>query len=107
MSNQEGSNEGSQHMFLLRNKKKLSLNYLQYPLLSGVLKHLLYLFGFMTGVYPSKYVGQIEFIIGLRCRPRNPNPSVNGLCRKEVYEFPALSVVPRVWISLSTLETDV
>ena len=31
------SNEGSQLMFLMRNKKKLSLNYLQYPFLSGVL----------------------------------------------------------------------
>ena len=36
-SHQDGSNEGSQHMFLLRNKKKLSLNYPQYPLLSGAL----------------------------------------------------------------------
>ena len=31
------SNEGAQHMFSSRNKKKLSLNYLQYPLLSGAL----------------------------------------------------------------------
>ena len=36
-SRQDGSNEGSQHMFSLRNKKKLSLNYPRYPLLSGAL----------------------------------------------------------------------
>ena len=36
-SHQDGSNEGSQHMFLLRSKKKISLNYRQYPLLSGAL----------------------------------------------------------------------
>ena len=33
-SRQDGSNEGSQCMFSLRNKKKTSLNYRQYPLLS-------------------------------------------------------------------------
>ena len=32
-SHQEGSNEGSQHMFSLRNKKKLPSDYPQYPLL--------------------------------------------------------------------------
>ena len=38
-SRQEGSNEGSQNMLLLRNKKK-KLIYLQYPLLSGALSYL-------------------------------------------------------------------
>ena len=37
-SSPDGSTEGSQHMFSLRNKKKLSLNYPQYPFLSGALK---------------------------------------------------------------------
>ena len=36
-SQRDGSNEGSQYMFSLRNKEKLSSNYLQYPLLSGSL----------------------------------------------------------------------
>ena len=36
-SHGDGSNEGLQHMFSLRNKKKLSLNYPQHPLLSGAL----------------------------------------------------------------------
>ena len=34
-SHQDASNEGSQHMFQLRNRKKLPLNYSQYPLLSA------------------------------------------------------------------------
>ena len=33
----DGSKKGSQHMFSFRNKKKLSLNYPQYPLLPGAL----------------------------------------------------------------------
>ena len=33
---QDGSDEWSQHMSLLRNNIKISLNYLQYPFLSGV-----------------------------------------------------------------------
>ena len=37
MSRHDGSNEGSQCMFLLRNKKKIDLNYPQYLLLSGAL----------------------------------------------------------------------
>ena len=37
LSRRDGSNDGSQHMFSLRNKKKYSLNYSQYPLLSGAL----------------------------------------------------------------------
>ena len=36
-SRRDSSNEGSQHMFTLRNKKNLSLNYSQYPLSYGVL----------------------------------------------------------------------
>ena len=36
-SHRDGSNEGSQYMFSLRNKKKLSLHYPQYSLLSGAL----------------------------------------------------------------------
>ena len=36
----DGSKEGSQHMFSLRNKKKLSLNYPQYSLLSVALLEL-------------------------------------------------------------------
>ena len=39
-SHQDGFNEGSQHTFLLRNKKKLSLNYPNYPLLSGALDYI-------------------------------------------------------------------
>ena len=35
-SRRDGSNEGSQHMFSLRNKK-ISLNYSQYSLISGTL----------------------------------------------------------------------
>ena len=35
LSHRDSSNEGSQHM--LGNKKKISLNYPQYPLLSGAL----------------------------------------------------------------------
>ena len=37
LSCRDGSDEGSQHMFSLRNKKKLFLNYPQYPLLLGAL----------------------------------------------------------------------
>ena len=36
-SRRDDSNKGSQHMFSLRNKKKLSLKFPQYPLLSGAL----------------------------------------------------------------------
>ena len=36
-SHRDGSNEGPQHMFSFRNKKKSSLNYSQYLLLSGAL----------------------------------------------------------------------
>ena len=35
-SRRDGSNEGSKHMFRLRNEKKISLN-LKYPFLSGAL----------------------------------------------------------------------
>ena len=38
-SRRDGSNEGSQHIFSLRNKKYFSLNYPQYPLLSEALWH--------------------------------------------------------------------
>ena len=37
-SRRDGSNEGSQHMISLRNKKQISLNYRQYPLLPGALE---------------------------------------------------------------------
>ena len=36
-SHRDSSNEGSQHMFSLRNKEKLCFNNLQYPLLFGAL----------------------------------------------------------------------
>ena len=36
-SHRDGSDEGSQQMFLLRKKEKLSLNFSQYPLFSGAL----------------------------------------------------------------------
>ena len=37
LSRRDGSDEGSQHIFSLRNNRKISLNYPQYPLLSGAL----------------------------------------------------------------------
>ena len=42
----DGSNEGSQHMFLLRNNKILSLNYPQYTHLSGALRSCYFFFFF-------------------------------------------------------------
>ena len=53
-----------------------------------------------------EYLGQIESTIGLQlCRPRNPNPRVNGYCLETRFpalsdtSFPALSVDPRVGIT--------
>ena len=51
-SHRDGSKQGSQHMFSLRNKKKLSLNYPQYPLLFGALTESLFTVEYMyTGIY--------------------------------------------------------
>ena len=50
---------------------------------------------------------QIESIIGLRCRQRNPNSRANGKMPETRFtEFPALSVDPRVGISWSASGTD-
>ena len=50
---------------------------------------------------------QIESNIGLRCRPRNPNPRVKWLMpEKRFIKFPALSVDPRVGTSRSASDTD-
>ena len=50
---------------------------------------------------------QIESIICLRCRPRNPNPRIKRIMPELRFtELPALSVDPRVGISRSASETD-
>ena len=68
MTNQQssfGSNEGSQYLFSLRNKKKISLNYLQYPLLSGAPDNILDFFYYHYTCHKNIFCDQLRKVFRL------------------------------------------
>ena len=48
-------------------------------------------YGVSANIFSSTKLEEIESVIGLRCRSRNPIPRVNGLFRKRCYPSPRVN----------------